>query len=707
MSTRTQFFKKIPWSGGLNSAVDPGVLPDGDLVTADNVVFGTSGSRLRREGFSYFDLESAIPAVSYRWSTGTTRTLVFATELTTAAPVNNRLVAGERINVTTTATSGNEYTYYLTSTATITSIGSRPAKDFAEADVNVTTNIITETAHQYVTGLKGQFTTTTTLPAGLSLATDYYLIVVTADTYKVATSAANATAGTAIDITDDGTGTHTFTPTTLDTIVYTGSGSLSEGTAAAAIATSTATVARRTDVLAIHDYWRSDASYVKVQRPVAATDQGKVFFYDSSGRRNLITNAGTALATGNAIINTEVMNDVLILAFDLITNTPKRYRPETSADLQDLGGSPPDFSLMRLHQSRLWANDKTNKDRLHYSSPGNPEEWQGAGDSGAVDIGVGDGDPNGITAIFPPFKGSLFVAKGNKLYEVVGDSPENYRPEPITNGLGAVSHKSATAVDLDDVFFISRRGIHSLQATAGAGDQQGQFLSAKIQNTFNDFDQARQKYMQSVYLPNYNAVALAVTEGSGGSTNTDVYFFNTQVKEWYRWPDINCQTLTVYRNASNITTLLIGDNAGRIITTQNGTFSDYGSSGADFKIKTGMIYPDGDPHSVKAFKNIGFLFKPVGDFQFTVTIKIDNYPSQSVSFAQSASGDLLGTTFVLGSSTIGNDNVLAPYMRPIDGIGHGCTLTIEQNGANQQVELYGVIIEYEQAEFSQEVNEGE
>lgn len=119
MPTRTQFFKKIPWSGGLNSAVDPGVLPDGDLVTADNVVFGTSGSRLRREGFSYFDLESAIPTVSYRWSTGTTRTLVFLTELTTTSPVNNRLVAGERVNVTTSATSGNEYTYYLTSTATI------------------------------------------------------------------------------------------------------------------------------------------------------------------------------------------------------------------------------------------------------------------------------------------------------------------------------------------------------------------------------------------------------------------------------------------------------------------------------------------------------------------------------------------------------------------------------------------------------------
>jgi hypothetical protein len=55
-----------------------------------------------------------------------------------------------------------------------------------------------------------QFTTTTTLPAGLSLATDYYIIKLTDTTCKVATSYANAVAGTAVDITSTGTGTHTM-----------------------------------------------------------------------------------------------------------------------------------------------------------------------------------------------------------------------------------------------------------------------------------------------------------------------------------------------------------------------------------------------------------------------------------------------------------------------------------------------------------------
>ena len=60
-----------------------------------------------------------------------------------------------------------------------------------------------------LTGTRVRLTTTTTLPAGLATATDYYVIKVSDTTFKLATSYANAIAGTAIDITDAGTGTHT------------------------------------------------------------------------------------------------------------------------------------------------------------------------------------------------------------------------------------------------------------------------------------------------------------------------------------------------------------------------------------------------------------------------------------------------------------------------------------------------------------------
>lgn len=78
------------------------------------------------------------------------------------------------------------------------------------------TDICTSNAHGAVTGLLGQLTTTDTLPAGLSTSTDYYIVRLSANTFSFAESLADATAATpvVVDITDAGTGTHTFTPTT-------------------------------------------------------------------------------------------------------------------------------------------------------------------------------------------------------------------------------------------------------------------------------------------------------------------------------------------------------------------------------------------------------------------------------------------------------------------------------------------------------------
>ena len=62
-----------------------------------------------------------------------------------------------------------------------------------------------------LTGTRVRLTTTTTLPGGLATATDYYVIRMSDTTFELATSYANAVAGTQINITDAGTGTHTVT----------------------------------------------------------------------------------------------------------------------------------------------------------------------------------------------------------------------------------------------------------------------------------------------------------------------------------------------------------------------------------------------------------------------------------------------------------------------------------------------------------------
>ena len=101
--------------------------------------------------------------------------------------------------------------YRVTSTTTITSQAmTNTLSAFSTFTANASTDICTHTNINLMPYTRVQLTTTTTLPAGLSLATDYYVIKVTDLTCKLATSYANAVAGTAIDITDAGTGTHTI-----------------------------------------------------------------------------------------------------------------------------------------------------------------------------------------------------------------------------------------------------------------------------------------------------------------------------------------------------------------------------------------------------------------------------------------------------------------------------------------------------------------
>lgn len=95
-------------------------------------------------------------------------------------------------------------------------VASLTNKTFVDADVNVGDDEITITGHDLVAGQAFTLTTTGVLPGGLALATPYYAIVVDANTIQVASSLANALAGTPVAITSAaGGGTHTVAKTAL------------------------------------------------------------------------------------------------------------------------------------------------------------------------------------------------------------------------------------------------------------------------------------------------------------------------------------------------------------------------------------------------------------------------------------------------------------------------------------------------------------
>lgn len=92
------------------------------------------------------------------------------------------------------------------------------------AIANTSTDILTVANQHYMagnyiwlTGMKCQFSNSGgSLPTGISAATDYFMIAVSATTIRVCTSQANASAGIYIDITAAGSGTNTLTTSDPD-----------------------------------------------------------------------------------------------------------------------------------------------------------------------------------------------------------------------------------------------------------------------------------------------------------------------------------------------------------------------------------------------------------------------------------------------------------------------------------------------------------
>jgi len=143
------------------------------------------------------------------------------------------------------------------------------AKAFVDADVTVATNVVSEASHGYKTGRKGQLTTTGVLPTGLAASTDYYMIATNANYYQLASSLANAIAGTPVNITAAaGGGTHTFTPVALGTTTVKLQAS-EDDDIFVDISNSSETISASSNVL-----WNVNAPYYEYMRVVATLSDG-------------------------------------------------------------------------------------------------------------------------------------------------------------------------------------------------------------------------------------------------------------------------------------------------------------------------------------------------------------------------------------------------------------------------------------------------
>jgi hypothetical protein len=176
----------------------------------------------------------------------------------------------------------------------------------ASATITVTIatpGVVTHTSHGRITGEKVYFTTTGALPTGITASTTYYIIKIDANSYNIATTFANAIAGTKVATSGSQSGTHTGyvgglvqTPgasrAILDGVAigagYVGEKAASSGSAGSASLTSTFSTPTSITVgpgiweITLFVYIRSVGSITGVQVGIS-TDSAGTTFSDVAG----------------------------------------------------------------------------------------------------------------------------------------------------------------------------------------------------------------------------------------------------------------------------------------------------------------------------------------------------------------------------------------------------------------------------------------
>jgi hypothetical protein len=691
MAKRTKSLMILPWKGGLVTSKDEALLEPAQLTIADNISLSYSDEKRRREGINY-NWDDAAFIVTHRSSSGSIRTL-------TGTFAHTGILVGDVI-----AVDGAENIAYNTAAAVVQSISGTTLTYDAGAPLTESSTADTGIywANKVVGGLDYWF--------GSEDAKAQYLVSVLDNGMVFYTSGGNRAR-----LVDTGTAwTGPLTEANLEVL-------------------HNKIVIAVSGLNNVMKYWDGDPANTLTDLPshlygVTGTIPNQVFTLIASISR---ASAGT---TRTVIFDADIPTSDLDVGDTLIiTSTNAAYRgvhviisrsvsaghttytynggsPLTEATTADttmnVGVNAPLASFVREHAGALWCNDKTRLDRLHYSGS-DLFSWQGRdGLSGATDVGDGDGDPSGISGIAPTFKGVLFVGKRTKLYriDISGGDFDTLTQTKVSNGIGFLSHQGVVAVEQDDILFVSDRGIHSMAATNAYGDFTAAFISSDIQKTFVEvFTPGRRRFIKSAYLPEINSALFSVSE-DGSATNNMLYLYNIQSKAWYRWPNVEAEALISAQDPDR-RRVYLGTYRGRLAQTQTSFNRDVFFNEEVVYIRnrvaTGLIYPEGRPDTVKAFKSIRLIFKSAGSYTITCKVKIDNFSEQALSFVSNETALPLGT-MVLGSDVLGGSYVTAPHSLPIDGIGRGIKLTFEQNDLNTALALQGFIIEYWSGDTFQE-----
>ena len=178
-----------------------------------------------------------------------------------------------------------------------------------------------------------------------------------------------------------------------------------------------------------------------------------------------------------------------------------------------------------VHKARVWAaRADSTPYRIYYCSLKNADDWTTTG--GSIDLP----DISQVITGIVSWGGYLHVFTENKIYILLGSTPNDFSLRNSSSIVGAVAPRSIRISDIG-IIFLSRTGVFAFDGNTSHK------LSDKIESLINDISKTLIQNACGIY-DGQNKYWLAYTE-QGATYNNKILIYDTILKEWYPYDNLN------------------------------------------------------------------------------------------------------------------------------------------------------------------------
>lgn len=404
----------------------------------------------------------------------------------------------------------------------------------------------------------------------------------------------------------------------------------------------------------------------------------RIIFFDNSRIRAVDLDGNTVditppdLSLNDVNVSFTVFSGLLIAFFPGTSYKP--YYWTGTGGMTEISEAPEGAPFGRVWVNSLWTTDPAVSGRILKSETGNPLNFTTA-DAEEFDLDINDGDPDGVTAMFPPTFQKFYISKRLSIYEgsYIYDGVTGsfiFQFIKISDGIGCISHQAVASVE-DVIIFPSDRGIHTLSQSDKVSGVETNFLTKDIQPLWvSDINFSRSQYMRGVYDNTRNCYLLAYPN-PGRSYSTSVWGFSLYTGRWFLWSEYGQTCLFRYiSSATRKIEIGCGGSDGSFGKIDDEVTSDFGVKYGAF-MQTGIIIPGGQLRNSFQLTRMAPIYVPQDKGTFYISYKINGRQVERIDFEQNVDLDsvALGEDFITGQTPLGSYPQVV--MDSVETKGHG------------------------------------